>query len=300
MSVAEGCNDGEPVVNFTNTGTGTMYANIGIFAQLVSPGATVAAFWPTAHGDLTSSSIGTPTSFPTRWETSDRSSPQGRCSSPTPAVSRRALSIVPTGSSGTSARRFRRRRFRLSPAVAPTPVATFEGTGTTELDLGAGLLADDELYLLDVVFTAGSNSDTLTVDELDESFEEQIGGLSWSNGSFEGRFLLNAGESTTRYLHIATEGSWTFTIWPFLTSVEQWPGGEAHGVGPDVLHFIGEPGVVSFAHRGESNFIVDFYGADGFPKASINELEDVDGTVIVPISPAVVVIDADGEWWLRR
>ena len=110
VSVAEGCNDGEPVVNFTNTGTATMYANIGSFAQLVSPGATVTAFWPTAHGDLTSSSIGTPTSFPTQWETSDRSSPQGRCSSPMPAVSRRALSMIPTRrSSGTSALRFRRR-----------------------------------------------------------------------------------------------------------------------------------------------------------------------------------------------
>ena len=52
VSVAEGCNNGEPVVNFTNTGTGTMYANFGIFAQPVNPGATVAASWPTAHGDL--------------------------------------------------------------------------------------------------------------------------------------------------------------------------------------------------------------------------------------------------------
>jgi hypothetical protein len=52
VSVAEGCTDGEPVVNFTNTGTGTMYTSIGIFAQPVNPGATVAAFWPTAHSDL--------------------------------------------------------------------------------------------------------------------------------------------------------------------------------------------------------------------------------------------------------
>ena len=112
--------------------------------------------------------------------------------------------------------------------------------------------------------------------------------------------MLNGGESTTRYLQVETEGSWTFTIWPFLTTVEQWTGGEAHGVGPDVLLFLGEPGVVSFAHRGESKFAVDFYGDDGYPEASINEPENVDGTVIVPVSPAVVVIDADGEWWLRR
>ncbi len=52
VSVAEGCINGEPVVNFTNTGTATVHVNIGIFAQPVDPGATVVAFWPTAHGDL--------------------------------------------------------------------------------------------------------------------------------------------------------------------------------------------------------------------------------------------------------
>ena len=184
--------------------------------------------------------------------------------------------------------------------VAPTPVARFEGAGTTELDLGPGLLDDDELYLLDVVFTTSSDLDTLNVHELDEDFEDQIGGLLWFNGSFEGGSCSTAGDSTTRYLQVETEGSWTFTIWPFLTTVEQWTGGEAHGVGPDVLLFSGEPGLVSFAHRGESNFAVDFYGDDGVPEASISELKNVDGTVIVPVSPAVVVIDADGEWWLRR
>ena len=52
VSVAEGCDNGEPVVNFTNTGTATIYASIDIFAQQVGPGATVAASWPLALGDL--------------------------------------------------------------------------------------------------------------------------------------------------------------------------------------------------------------------------------------------------------
>ena len=300
VSVAEGCNNGEPVVNFTNTGTGTVHANIGIFAQPVSPGAAVAAFWPTAHGDLYQQfdwhayespdplgDIGPQFATGTVFLANACGVTTGPVDSPTGVIRNIGSAISPS-------------QIPTVTAVAPTPVATFEGTGTTELDLGAGLLADDELYLLDVVFTAGSNFDTLTIDELDEYFEAQDGRLSWSNGSFEGRFLLNDGESTTRYLHIETEGSWTLTNWPFLTSVVQWPGGEAHGVGPDVVHFLGEPGVVSFAHRGESNFIVDFFRADGLPTASIDELANIDGTVIVPNSPAVVVIDADGEWWLRR
>jgi Tol biopolymer transport system component len=51
VSVAEGCSDGEPVVNFTNTGTGTIYASIDIFAQHVDAGSTVTASWPLALGD---------------------------------------------------------------------------------------------------------------------------------------------------------------------------------------------------------------------------------------------------------
>ena len=52
LSVAEGCSNGEPVVNFTNTGTGTIHVTIDTFAQQVSPGAAVAASWPSAGGDL--------------------------------------------------------------------------------------------------------------------------------------------------------------------------------------------------------------------------------------------------------
>jgi hypothetical protein len=186
------------------------------------------------------------------------------------------------------------------PASVPAPVATFEGTGTTTLDLGAGLLADGEPYLLDVVFTAAGELDALTVDELDDELEPQRGGLAWDAGSFEGRFLLNTGDSTTRYLQVETEGSWTFTIWPLRSTVERWPGGEAHGIGPNVLLFNGEPGVVSFAHRGESNFLANFYGDDGLLEASISEAEDVDGTITLPVSPAVVAVETAGEWWLRR
>ena len=40
------------MVKFTNTGTGDIYANIGIAASKVAPGATYVAFWPSAHGDL--------------------------------------------------------------------------------------------------------------------------------------------------------------------------------------------------------------------------------------------------------
>ena len=51
VSVAEGCDDGDPVVRFTNTGAGTIYTTIDSFAQLVDRGETVAVSWPTAHGD---------------------------------------------------------------------------------------------------------------------------------------------------------------------------------------------------------------------------------------------------------
>jgi hypothetical protein len=297
VSVAEGCTDGEPVVNFTNTGTGRIHATIGTFTQQINPGTTVAASWPTAHGDLPPQLT---------WRAHELADPTGNIGPEfaTGTVSLANACGVTTGPVDRPNGVVRNLGGAIPASVnrladvAPAPIARFEGTGTTTLDLGARLLADDELYLLDVVFTAESDVDTLVVDELDERFDHQFGGLVWFDGSFEGRFLLNAGNSTTRYLGVETEGSWTFTIWPFLSTVERWQGGEAHGVGANVLLFTGETGVVSFAHRGK--FTVDFYGDDGVPNASIDELEDVDGTVVVPVSPSVVVIDAAGEWWLRR
>jgi hypothetical protein len=56
VTVAEGCVDhgfgDEPVVNFTNTGTGTIVAGIGMAVRNVAPGETFEAWWPSAHGDL--------------------------------------------------------------------------------------------------------------------------------------------------------------------------------------------------------------------------------------------------------
>ncbi len=51
VSVAEGCDDGDPVVNVTNNGTGTIHTTIDRSAQLVAPGETVAVSWPMPHGD---------------------------------------------------------------------------------------------------------------------------------------------------------------------------------------------------------------------------------------------------------
>ena len=52
VSATEGCDDGDPVVKFTNTGTTTIYASIGTFAEPIDPGLTATAPWPTADGDL--------------------------------------------------------------------------------------------------------------------------------------------------------------------------------------------------------------------------------------------------------
>jgi hypothetical protein len=248
VSVIEGCNNGEPVVNFTNTGTEAMYANIGLFAQLVSPGATVAAFWPTAHGDLYQQFD---------WHAYESPDPMAdigpefatgtvflaNACGATTVIRNVGGAIPPTQIPPSQIRPSQIPPTARPPtAVAPQPVATFEGTGTTTLDLGAGLLADDQLYLLDVVFSAGSDVDTLIVNESDEGFEDQGGGVFWFGGSFEGRYLLNSGDSTTRHLQVETEGSWTFTIWPFSSTVERWAGEQSHGVGPNVLLFTGESG----------------------------------------------------------
>ncbi len=128
LEVAEGCTTGEPMVNFTNTGTGPIHVTIDTFEQQVSPGAAVAVSWPSVGGGTSSRNpSGTPTNSPTRWETSDRSSPQERCSSPTPAVRRPARSTVPPRSSGTSLQRLRRRRVRAASCSSERQAAKSSG-----------------------------------------------------------------------------------------------------------------------------------------------------------------------------
>ena len=80
VSVAEGCNDGEPVVNFTNTGTGTIHAKIDSFAQPIDPGVTVAASWPTANGDPYPEFDWFAYEFPDPMGGIGPDSPPGRCS----------------------------------------------------------------------------------------------------------------------------------------------------------------------------------------------------------------------------
>jgi Tol biopolymer transport system component len=49
VSVAEGCDNGEPVVSITNNGTGAIHITIERSAQVVDPGETVTVPWPTAQ-----------------------------------------------------------------------------------------------------------------------------------------------------------------------------------------------------------------------------------------------------------
>ena len=103
LSVAEGCTDGEPVVNFTNTGTGMIHASIGTLRPAGRSGGdrrgvlANGAGRPEPAGRLARLRVPRPAGR-------HRTGVRHRHGVPgsTPAVSRPAPSIVPTASSATS------------------------------------------------------------------------------------------------------------------------------------------------------------------------------------------------------
>lgn len=64
------------------------------------------------------------------------------------------------------------------------------------------------------------------------------------------------------------------------------------------MFYQGEPGVAKLTHKGESNFIVDFYNADGGENL-VNEIGTYSGESVIGAGPGLVKITADGRWTIK-
>jgi hypothetical protein len=187
--------------------------------------------------------------------------------------------------------------------AAVAPVASFSGTGTQAIDIST---LPEAPYVVDVTY---DSDDYLIIDPLDANYETTWDTIYVNTDTlpFSGRFPLNlnflGSVIYAKYLQVDGEGSWTIDILPWA-AVQPWHGGEAHGLGPTVLAFDGEPGIVTFAHNTpdeHGDFYVNVVGSGDYEyEDAIDESGTVEGTAFIPYSPSVVTIDAAGEWWLRR
>ncbi|MEU6841354.1 TerD family protein [Streptomyces sp. NPDC046716] len=114
-----------------------------------------------------------------------------------------------------------------------------------------------------------------------------------------GRTLATVPDDRPLALLVEADSPWTLRVLPL---------GQArrldravHGAGPDLLVYEGGPGVLSFAHQGESNFTVWHYLRSSDPDwpddqdLLVNEVGRLD--VLAPVQgPGLLRIGADGPW----
>ena len=172
--------------------------------------------------------------------------------------------------------------------AAPAPLATFEGSGTSVVDLGSIGAADQPV----IVEITHDGSSEFVVTELNDAFE-QTNLLINVIGAYDGRRVINLDDLVeTKHLQVEADGAWTINVYP-LRSADRWTKGELHDVGDNVFLFDGEPGVFSFAHTGDNNFVIWVVGGDD-KNLAVNELGPIEGSSRLNESPVTVIIESDG------
>lgn len=100
-------------------------------------------------------------------------------------------------------------------------------------------------------------------------------------------------DEDVRSLSVEADGRWTLTVKPLSTAREF--DGYASGNGPDVLWYMGPPRTAALSHTGDSNFIVRQITDDDW-KSLANEIGDYFGYAAMLSGPALIEVDADGDW----
>lgn len=94
-------------------------------------------------------------------------------------------------------------------------------------------------------------------------------------------------------LKISAGGSWSVNIAPVSSAPGM--GSPASGAGDAVLIYEGKAADWSLTHSGDSNFVVKYIGMDS-EDLLVNEIGAYNGVIPVSKGPAVIIINADGNW----
>jgi hypothetical protein len=116
-------------------------------------------------------------------------------------------------------------------------------------------------------------------------------------GAYVGTVLLDPqDDSETTRLIVTASGRWTIMLAP--VSAARVVSGSYRGRGDSVFFYdgSGDPAEATFTGpRAEANFVVTSYSDNG-EDLLVNEIEPYKGTVEIPSTPAVVVVNATGAW----
>lgn len=183
---------------------------------------------------------------------------------------------------------------------SPTPTPT-ERKSRTYRGVGAKVLKVKETEDVLIVTLKHSGSSNFIVHPIDPGGAEQSTIVN-EIGNYMGTVLVNADAGKVlRGFKIQADGAWTVTIKP-LTAVRMWSGERATGRSDEVLGVFPTPSgltTMKINHSGSGNFIVYAYGTNA-TDLLVNEIGSYRGEVLLPDGTALVTVQADGKWSLRK
>lgn len=174
--------------------------------------------------------------------------------------------------------------------TVPEPAPVFFGDGDDVVELPA----DNDRVVMSASHVGSANFivEALDADLLPVDYPVN------EIGAFTGSVLLATigAPSDVRYLRVTADGVWSIKLLD-LAELRQFDDGAAiDGQGPEVFTYVGGGGIFEVVNTGESNFIVNVIGSDGFPDYPINEIGAYTGRIPIKSGPSIIAVDSDGTW----
>jgi hypothetical protein len=175
------------------------------------------------------------------------------------------------------------------PAVPAVPAENVY-TGTGDSILAITLPDGGDVSSVATITHGGSSN--FAVWSLDGSMTQQDL-LVNTIGAYQGTVLFNEQSTAVTAFEITADGAWTVTVRSIL-SLREFTGPSVTGAGDDVVIYRGDAGAAALTHDGQSNFSMWFYGDS--TDLVVNEIGPYTGTVRWGAGPAVIAVNADGNW----
>jgi hypothetical protein len=179
----------------------------------------------------------------------------------------------------------------LPPTTTTVAPQAYQGHDDDVVDVGTG----NTRIVLHATHDGGRN---FIVNALDSNLQ-LAGGAVNEIGAFDGTVIVNefGSPNDVRYLQVNADGNWTLE----LLDISAVPvvGDTFSGAGKQVVLYNGGGGIFSLTHDGTRNFLVNAITADDH-KGVVNEIGPYTGRTPLPAGPAIIAVNADGNWTFTK
>jgi putative cell wall-binding protein len=183
---------------------------------------------------------------------------------------------------------------RLNACDAPPPDPfTFTGQGDDVVDVRKP--EPNAPAVVEVQIDSTSNAAVWSLDADLERTDLLVNEI----GDYRGTVLLDVFTlEPARYLDVTATGSWSIRVRSLDAALDFDRG--ASGSGDSVLQYVGPARTMRLTHDGDSNFAIWHHRdlTSEFPDSElvVNEIGGYDGRQAFPAGPAIIEVQADGDW----